>query len=86
MGMKAVVIHIDRLVLKGFRHGERHAIALGLQKELGRVFGDREAVQQLSAAGDRTRLSVGGVPVEHGVTPEHIGVNVARGINEVTKR
>ena len=35
MGMKRVVVHIDRLVLKGFRHEDRHDIAVGLQAELG---------------------------------------------------
>ena len=38
VGMKRVVVHIDRLVLNGFRHADRHAIAAGLQQELGRVF------------------------------------------------
>jgi hypothetical protein len=42
--MKRVVVHVDRLLLKGFRHEDRHTIAVGLQRELGRVFADREAV------------------------------------------
>ena len=84
--MTRVVVHIDRLVLKGFCHGDRRAIALGMQQELGRVFGDREASEQLRAAGDRTRLSVGGVHLEHGLTAQHIGANVARGINKEINR
>jgi hypothetical protein len=79
MGMKGVVIHIDRLVLKGFRHGDRHAIAWGLQKELERVFGDREAIRHLSAVGDASRLPVGSMP-------QRIGANVARGIRKEIKR
>jgi hypothetical protein len=86
MGMKGVVIHIDRLVLKGFRHGDRHAIAWGLQKELERVFGDREAIRHLSAVGDASRLPVGDVHVEHGSMPQRIGANVARGIRKEIKR
>lgn len=86
MGMKRVVVHIDRLVLKGFRHDDRHAVALGLQEELGRVFADREAVSHLRALGAVSRLQVGGVHIEHGSKPERVGGNVARGISEELKR
>ena len=81
-----VVIHIERLVLRGFRREDRHAIAVGLEEELGRVFGEREAVQQLRAVGDASRLRVGGVHVEHGVQPQRIGANVARGIREEMRK
>ena len=80
--MKRVVVHIDRLVLKGFRHEDRHAIAAGLQQELGRVFADREAVQHLSAMGDVSQLQVGGVHIEHGSKPQRVGEHVAQGIGK----
>ena len=84
--MKRVVVHIDRLVLKGFRHEDRHAIAAGLQQELGRVFADREAVSLLSARGDVPRLQVVGVPIEHGSILQRVGESVAQGIGkEITK-
>jgi hypothetical protein len=86
MGMKRVVVHIDRLVLKGFRHEDRHAIAWGLQEELGRVFGDREAVQHLSKVRDALRLQMGSVHIEHGAKPQRVGGNVARGISKEIKR
>ena len=84
--MKRVVVHIDRLVLKGFRHEDRHAIAAGLQQELSRVFGDREAVENLSTAGDVSRLQVRGVQLEQGKKPQHIGENVAQGIGREIKK
>lgn len=80
--MKRVIVHIDQLVLSGFRHEDRHAFVLGLQQELGRVFGDRDAVQQLIAVGDVSRLQVSGVHIEHGLKPEGIGENVAQGIGK----
>ena len=80
--MKRVVVHIERLVLKGFRHEDRHAIAAGLQQELGRVFADPEAVSLLRAKGDVSRLQVGGVPIEHGSRPQRVGENVAQGIGK----
>ena len=84
--MKRVVVHIDRLVLKGFRHEDRHAIAAGLQQELGRVFADQEAVSLLRARGDVSRLQVGGVPVEQGSRPQRVGENVAQGIGKEIKK
>jgi len=84
--MKRVIVHIDRLVLRGFRHEDRHAVALGLREELGRVFADREAVSHLRALGDVSRLQVGGVHIEHGSKPERVGENVARGIGKEIKK
>ena len=84
--MKRVVVHIERLVLKGFRPEDRHAIAAGLQQELGRVFAERDAVSLLRARGDVSRLQVGGVPVEQGSTPQRVGENVAQGIGKEIRK
>ena len=84
--MKRVVVHIDRLVLKGFHYQDQHAIAAGLQQELGRVFADREAVSLLSAMGDVSQLQVGGVHIEHGSMPQRVGENVAQGIGREIKK
>ena len=84
--MKRVVVHIDRLVLKGFRHEDRHAIAAGLEQELWRVFADRDAVSRLRATGDVPQLQVGGVQIEHASKPQRVGETVARGIGtELTR-
>ena len=84
--MKRVIVHIDRLVLKGFRHEDRHAIAAGLQQELGRMFAERESVSLLSAMGDVSRLQVGGVQFEHGSRPQRVGESVAQGIGKEIKK
>ena len=84
--MKRVVVHIERLVLKGFRPEDRHAIAEGLQQELGRVFAERESVSLLSAMGDVSRLQVGGVPVELGTRPRRVGEKVAQGIGKEIRK
>jgi len=80
--MKRVVVHIERLVLKGFRHEDRHAIAAGLRQELERVLVDRDVVSVLSARGDLSRLRVGGVHIEHGSPPQRVGEHVAQGIGK----
>jgi hypothetical protein len=68
--MKRVIVHIDRLVLKGFRPEDRHAIAEGLRVELGRRLGESAAIQNWAASGHRERvrmeLTLGNDPVALG--------------------
>lgn len=83
--MKRVILHIDRLVLNGFRPEDRHAIAEGLQQELGRVFADREVVSGSRDKGDVARLRVNGVHFELDSKPQQIGKSVAQGIAKEIK-
>ena len=84
--MTRVIVHIDRLVLSGFRHEDRHAIAAGLQQQLGHVFADRETLALVRDGGDAARLQVGGVHIEHGLKPQRIGESVAQGIGKEIKK
>ena len=84
--MKRVVVHIERLVLNGFQHEQRQAIAAGLQQELGRAFGDRAFVQPSSPVPDASGLSAGAVPVGHGSLPQRIGANVARELYKAIRK
>ena len=84
--MKRVVVHIDRLLLNGFNHGDRHAMALGLQQELGRIAADRDTVAALRARANISRLDVSGVRMETGAKPHCVGQTVAQGIGrEIVK-
>ena len=84
--MRRVVVHIDRLVLTGFRHQDRHAIAAGLQQELGRVLDDRDAVSGLKAMGDMPRLRINNAPLAQDAKPQRIGESVARGFGREIKK
>ena len=84
--MKRVIVHIDRLVLKGFRHEDQHAIGVGLQRELERVPADWEAVALLRAKGDVSELQVGRLPVEHVTKPLPVGEKVALSIGQEIKK
>lgn len=84
--MKRVILHIDRLVLKGFRNEDRHGIAEGLQQELTRQFADPLAAQQFTVSGDMSRLRVGSVQIAQGAKPQSIGLQVAQGIGEGIKK
>ncbi|MGK2915379.1 MAG: hypothetical protein ACSLE5_13200 [Porticoccaceae bacterium] len=83
--MKRVVIHIDSLVLKGFRHEDRHAIAEGLQQELSRLLANPRAVESLTGLGDQLRLKVSGVHIARGTKPQRVGAQVAQGIGREFK-
>lgn len=80
MGVKRVIVHIGRLVLKGFRHEDRHALAEGLREELGRQFAESTASPQLVYRGDMPRLRVAGVRIEHEAKPAVVGAQVAQGV------
>ena len=84
--MRRVVIHIERLVLNGFRFEDRHAIAGGLQQELSRILADPQAVQGLTGLGDISRLQVGRMHIAQGSKPQRVGVQVAQGIGKEFKR
>lgn len=79
--MKRIVLHIDRLVLQGYRHEDKHAIAVGLQQELGRLFADVQSAQQLAAMGDISRLRVGNIRIAQHTKSQRVGSQVAQSIS-----
>jgi len=84
--MKHIHLHVDRLVLRGFRHEDRHGIAEGIQQELTRMFAYTETAQQLTAHGDISRLKVGNVRIGQEAKPQSVGTQVAESIGKgVTK-
>ena len=83
--MKRVVLHIDSLVLKGFRHEDRHGIAEGLQQELSRLLAHPQAAQKLTANGDVSRLRLGSISIDQNSKPQRVGSQVAQGIGKGMK-
>jgi len=83
--MKRIVLHIDSLILNGFRLEDRHGIAEGLQQELTRMFADPQAVQQLTANGDVSRLRIGSIHIGQNSKPHRVGLQVAQGIGKGMK-
>lgn len=83
--MRRVIVHIDSLVLKGFRHEERHAIAEGLQQELGHLLSEPIVVQHLNFRSDATRLKAGTVRIAAGMQAVGVGESAAQTIaREIT--
>ena len=84
--MQRVIVHIDSLVLKGFRHEDRHALALGLQQELSQWFADPQVAGQLATTGDVSRLRVGNININPGSPPQRVGSQVAQSIGKGMKK
>jgi hypothetical protein len=75
-------VQIDNLVLKGFRHEDRHAIARGVQEELTRLLSEPGMVQRLSGTGHIPHLRVGRVNMAADAKPQQVGVAAANGIGK----
>lgn len=80
--MKRVVVHIDRLVLRGVVGGQDENFAHGLREELARQLADPQAVQQLAAGGNVARLRLGKVPIGDGADARQAGASIGRGIGK----
>jgi hypothetical protein len=79
-----VVVSIDRLVLRGFRPEDRHAIAEGVRAELARQL-ERDlaapaAAEQLARRGDVGRLVADGVPLPPRAPATQVGARVGRAV------
>ena len=84
--MKRVVVHVERLVLMGFRHEQRHGIASGLQQELARAFGDGAFVRPSSLVTDASAVSAGAVRVGQDSLAQQIGADVARELYKAIRK
>ena len=76
-----VVLHIDRLALKGFAREDRHAIVAGLRDALARQLaapGAGAGVARLPPA--QPLLRVGGIGLDHGLPASLVGERLAGGI------
>jgi hypothetical protein len=78
--MRRVIVHIENLVLRGFRYEDRHAISGGLQEELMRLLQMPETAQQLAQIGGLPRLRVGPLHLAADAKPRQIGIATADGI------
>ena len=74
---RVIVLHIDRLVLKGFQQEDRQRIAEGLQQELQRLLGNTEAAERLASLRNVSRIRAGSASFFQGEKPEHLGASVA---------
>lgn len=82
-----VVLHIDRLALKGFSREDRHAIVAGLRETLARRLAEPGAAAGLSRLPPvQPLLRVGGIGLGHGLPASSVGDRLAGGITRSLRR
>jgi hypothetical protein len=83
--MRRVVVHIDRLVLKGVRREDRNSLAEGLRQELTLQFAEPGIAMHLPSETHVPRLHGGRIRLGPVVAPASIGARAARRIAKVIK-
>lgn len=82
--MRRVNVHIERLVLRGVRYEDRHAIAGGLQLQLAEILSAPETAARI-AGSSTAALRVENVHLSSTAKPQEIGSAAARGIGRNLK-
>ena len=80
MKPRNVELRIDELVLHGFEPGERHRIGAAVERELARLFVERNAPLSLTQDGETAHLDGGSFEVGLDARGEDIGAQVARAV------
>lgn len=80
MGVRRVVVHVDRLVLKGFHNTDSRAIGEAMRGELSRLLADPTMGERLASLGHASRIQGGKVNLTEDPKPRRSGITVARAI------
>jgi hypothetical protein len=80
--MRRIVVNIDSLVLKGFRHEDRHAVAAAVQDEIARTLAAPDAAARVAQLGSMPSLRVGNVNVAANAKPQQIGAATGRAVGQ----
>ncbi|HEV8354086.1 MAG TPA: hypothetical protein VGR24_07805 [bacterium] len=80
MTPRVVELHIERLILHGYAHADRHDIAASLQRELGLLLADRMP-RSLLHPSHIPSLDAGAFTAARDARPKHTGTQAARMIH-----
>jgi hypothetical protein len=75
-----IELEIEELMLHGFALADRHPIGDAIRRELARLFAEQGVPAGLAAGGAIPYLDGGGFQLGAGVTPDAVGVQVARAV------
>lgn len=78
--MKRVVVHIERLVLRGLPEAAARSVAGAIKNELARQLSDPTVLGRLTAIGRDGQLSLGTITLG-AATVATVGTSVAQGVN-----
>jgi hypothetical protein len=79
-------LHVEQLVLEGFRPGDRHRIGAAVQSELARLLTEGGLPSGLAHGADLPRLDGGSFEARPGARPETVGRQVASAVHGGLKR
>lgn len=80
--MRRVIVTIDRIVLRGIRYEDRHAVSAALQDELARALAAPYAAQQLRESRSMPRLVIGNVNFGANAKPNQVGAETGRAVGQ----
>lgn len=78
--MTRIVLHIDRLVLRGIAPKDARAVSAGVRAELQRLLGEPGAAAALAAGGDRFRVRTAPTPLASDTSAAATGRRIAASI------
>lgn len=73
-------LHIEELVLHGFRRADRRRIAAAVQRELTRLLRERGVPPRLQTGGEVARVDGNSFDMTAGTPPSAVGARVARSV------
>ena len=76
--MTRVVVHIDKLILRGIDHADATALSKGLQAELCGLLGEPGLTRIISRQGSIPRLKIEPLQHQPGIAAQQLGSGIGR--------
>ncbi len=80
--MTRVVVHIDKLVLRGIDRADAAAVSAGIRAQLKSLLVEPGVVVTLATAGNRSRIKAGTAQVDQACGASSVGRNIG---NQIAK-
>jgi len=80
--MGRVIVSIDSLVLKGFRHEDLYRVAAAVQDEIARALAAPDAAARIAQLGSTPQLRIGNVNAATNAKPQQIGAAAGRAVGQ----
>lgn len=78
--MNRVVLHIDRLVLRGIDPADAPAVSAGIRTKMESLLGESGIAQTIAGRGDRFRIKGGTAHFDQAGTAGDLGLSVGKRI------
>jgi hypothetical protein len=77
VNMRDIALHIDELVLHGFKHGDRYLIAEAITQELHRLIAEQGLLPALNSDKEMASINAGVVQLTAQNRPDDVGILIA---------